>query len=140
MSLFKQDTKVEALKSAPLFQDLSRKELVQIARVSGDLDVSPGKVLWKEGEIGDEFFVLVEGEVEVTRKGKRVATRGGGEFFGEIALLEQIPRTATRGCASSCWRANRSGGWPTRTRASSARSCGPLARWVVELSNDPTLA
>jgi CRP/FNR family transcriptional regulator, cyclic AMP receptor protein len=59
--------------------------------VSEDLDVPPGKVLFKEGEIGHEFFVLVEGEVEVTRKGKRVATRGGGEFVGEIALLEKIP-------------------------------------------------
>jgi CRP/FNR family transcriptional regulator, cyclic AMP receptor protein len=52
-------------------------------------------VLCKEGEIGHEFFVLVEGEAEVTRNGRRVTTRGGGEFFAEIALLEQIPRTAT---------------------------------------------
>lgn len=95
MRLFKQDTKVEALKRAPLFEDLSRKELVQLARVSEDLEVSPGQVLCKEGEIGHEFFVIVEGEAEVRRKGRRVAMRGGGDFFGEIALLEQIPRTAT---------------------------------------------
>jgi CRP/FNR family transcriptional regulator, cyclic AMP receptor protein len=95
MKLFSQDTKVEALRRAPLFEGLSRKQLVQLARVSEDLEVAPGKVLCKEGEIGQEFFVIVDGEVEVTKDGKQLATRAGGEFFGEIALLEDIPRTAT---------------------------------------------
>jgi CRP/FNR family transcriptional regulator, cyclic AMP receptor protein len=95
MRLFSQDTKVNALKRAPLFQDLSRKELGHLARVSEDLEIPTGTALCKEGEIGREFFVIVEGKVEVTRGGKRVAMRGGGEFVGEIALLEQTPRTAT---------------------------------------------
>lgn len=93
--MFSQDTKVRALKSAPLFEGLSRKELAQLARVSEDLEVEPGTVLCKQGEIGHEFFVIVEGKVKVTRNGRRVALRGGGEFVGEIALLEEIPRTAT---------------------------------------------
>ena len=95
MKLFSQDTKVQALKVAPLFDGLSRKELTQLARVSEDLEVEPGKVLCKEGETGQEFFVIVDGKVKVTRKGRRVATRGGGHFVGEIALLEDVPRTAT---------------------------------------------
>ena len=95
MKLFSQDTKVKALKGAPLFDGLSRKELTQLARVSEDLEVEPGTVLCKEGEIGQEFFVIVDGKVKVTRKGRRVALRGGGEFVGEIALLEDVPRTAT---------------------------------------------
>ena len=95
MKLFSQDTKVQALKGASLFDGLSRKELTQLARVSEDLEVEPGTVLCKEGEIGHEFFVIVDGKVKVTRKGRRVATRGGGHFVGEIALLEDVPRTAT---------------------------------------------
>ena len=95
MRLFSQDTKVEALKRAPLFEGLSRKQLIQLARVSEDVEAPPGKVLCKEGEVGQEFFVIVEGEVEVTKHGSRLAARGGGDFFGEIALLEQTHRMAT---------------------------------------------
>jgi CRP/FNR family cyclic AMP-dependent transcriptional regulator len=95
MKLFSQDAKVQALKGAPLFEGLSRKELVQLARVSEDLEVEPGTVLCREGETGHEFFVIVDGNVKITRKGRRVAMRGGGDFVGEIALLEEIPRTAT---------------------------------------------
>jgi CRP/FNR family cyclic AMP-dependent transcriptional regulator len=95
MKLFSQDTKVQALKGAPLFAGLSRKDLTALARVSEDLEVEPDTVLCREGEIGHEFFVIVDGKVKVTRKGRRVAMRGGGDFVGEIALLEEIPRTAT---------------------------------------------
>src|ERR671918_2027299 len=95
MRLFSQDTKVEALKRAPLFEGLSKKELAQLARVSEDMEIPKGQVLTKEGEIGHEFFVIVEGETEVTKNGKRVAKRGGGDFIGEIALIEETPRTAT---------------------------------------------
>ncbi len=95
MRLFKQDTKVEALSSAPLFEGLSRKELTQLARVSEDMEIPEGQVLTREGEIGHEFFVIVEGEVEVTRKGKSLGKRGGGDFIGEVALVEQVPRIAT---------------------------------------------
>jgi CRP/FNR family transcriptional regulator, cyclic AMP receptor protein len=95
MKLFTQDTKVKALKGAPLFDGLSRKDLTRLARVSEDLEVEPGKVLCKEGETGQEFFVIVDGKVRITRKGRRIATRGSGNFVGEIALLEDVPRTAT---------------------------------------------
>jgi CRP-like cAMP-binding protein len=63
--------------------------------VSEDIEVPEGKKLCKEGEIGHEFFVIVEGKVKVTRNGRRVATRNSGDFVGEIALLEELPRTAT---------------------------------------------
>jgi CRP-like cAMP-binding protein len=142
--LFTQDTKVQALKRAPLFDGLSRAELVQLGRVSEDLEVPPGKVLCKEGAVGREFFAIIDGEVEVTRKGKRVATRGSGEFFGEIALLEQTPRMATVTAKT-----------PLRlfvlTRSDfrhlvqenpsvERKVLRTLARRVVELSGDPTLA
>lgn len=84
-----------ALKRSPLFEGLSRKQLAMLTRLTDDLDVPAGTVLCKEGERGREFFVIIEGEAEVTRGGKHLATIGSGEFFGEIALLERVVRTAT---------------------------------------------
>lgn len=93
--LFTRDMKVEALKRAPLFEGLSRKELSELAKVTEDVDVRAGEVLCREGERGQEFFVIMEGEVEVTRNEKAIATGHPGEFFGEIALVENVPRNAT---------------------------------------------
>lgn len=95
MRLFSQNAKVEALKRAPLFDGLSKKELGELARMTEDLQVEAGTVLCREGSLGHEFFVVVDGSAEVTRGGKKVALRGGGEFFGEIALLTEAKRTAT---------------------------------------------
>jgi CRP/FNR family cyclic AMP-dependent transcriptional regulator len=93
--LFSENTKADALGRAPLFEGLSKSELAQLAKVTEDLEVGAGKVLCEEGKPGKEFFVIVEGEVEVTRGGKEIATDGSVEFFGEIALIEDVPRTAT---------------------------------------------
>jgi CRP/FNR family transcriptional regulator, cyclic AMP receptor protein len=91
----RQDVKVQALARSPLFEGLSRKDLGQLARMSDELEVEPGKVLCREGSVGREFFVIIDGEADVTRNGRRVATCGPGDFFGEIALLENVKRTAT---------------------------------------------
>jgi CRP/FNR family transcriptional regulator, cyclic AMP receptor protein len=142
--LFTQDTKVQALSRAPLFEGLSRRELVQLARISEDLEVEPGTVLCKEGELGREFFVIVDGEVEVTREGKRVATGGGGEFFGEIALLEETPRMATVTAKTPvrCFVLTRKDfrGLVAENPSVERKVLRVLARRVVELSGDPTLA
>jgi CRP-like cAMP-binding protein len=95
MGRFRQDTKVDALKRTPLFEDLPRRHLTALARLTDDLDVPAGKVLCREGETGNEFFAILEGEVEVTRQGRRIEPDEPIEFFGEIALLERTPRTAT---------------------------------------------
>lgn len=95
MRRFRQDAKVDLLKQAPLFEGLSRKQLAQIARLSDDLDVQAGTVLCKEGTRGREFFVIIDGEAHVTKGGRHIATIGPGGFFGEIALLENVERTAT---------------------------------------------
>jgi CRP-like cAMP-binding protein len=95
VALFSHDTKADALGRAPLFEGLSRDELKELAKASEDLEVSEGKVLCREGETAQEFFVIVDGEVDVTRDGDRISTLSDGDFFGEIALLEDIPRTAT---------------------------------------------
>ena len=95
MRLFTQNVKVEALKRAPLFEGLSNKELRELARATEDLKIEAGTVLCKEGSLGREFFVIVDGIAEVTKAGKRLATRQAGEFFGEIALITTTKRTAT---------------------------------------------
>ena len=95
MARFRQDTKVLALKRSPLFEGLANKQLATLARLTDDLEVPAGTVLCREGKSGREFFVIIDGEAEVTRGGKHVATIGSGEFFGEIALLERVVRTAT---------------------------------------------
>src|SRR5262245_16783973 len=89
------NAKMDLLKHAPLFEQCSKGELQQIARIADELDLSEGKVLITEGERGREFFVIVSGQVEVRRNGRKVATLGPGSFVGEIALLAKMPRTAT---------------------------------------------
>jgi CRP-like cAMP-binding protein len=88
-------TKVDLIARVPLFAGLSRKELGQVASIADEIDLPEGKVLIREGERGREFFVLLEGEAEVARKDKKLATRRAGEFFGEIALVSNLPRIAT---------------------------------------------
>jgi CRP/FNR family transcriptional regulator, cyclic AMP receptor protein len=144
MKLFSQDVKVERLKRAPLFEGLSRKELVQLARMTDDVEVPAGRVLCKEGDIGREFFVLVDGKVDVAKNGRRVAKLGAGDFVGEISLLEQTPRSATVTATTPLRffvltsRAFRQlvDGNPNVER----KVVRALARRVLELSRDPTLA
>jgi CRP/FNR family cyclic AMP-dependent transcriptional regulator len=93
--LFSHDTKADALGRCPFFTGLSRNELLALAKVTEDLEVEEGKALTREGQSGSEFFVIVDGEVSVTKDGSEIRTLGPGDFFGEIALLEDTPRTAT---------------------------------------------
>ena len=144
MRRLSQDSKAKALKNAPLFDGLSRKELVELARRTEDIEIPEGKVLCKEGDIGKEFFVIVDGEASVTRKGKRVVARGPGDFFGEIALLEDIPRMATV-TAKTPLRVLVLTGPDFRHLLDQSpnverKVLRALARRLVELSGDPTLA
>jgi len=92
---FSHDTKVDSLRRSPLFADLSKDELEQLAKRTEDLEVPEGKILTREGETAQEFFVIIDGEVDVTKGGTRLRTLGEGDFFGEIGLFEDVPRTAT---------------------------------------------
>lgn len=87
--------KVEWIRHVPLFAQCSKRELAQIAGIADEIDLREGKELIREGERGREFFVLLEGSAEVTKDGRRINTLGAGDFFGEIALVSNSPRTAT---------------------------------------------
>jgi CRP-like cAMP-binding protein len=95
MSIFANDLKQQELRRIPLFATLPRRELKLLARTADLVDVPAGKELIHEGETGREFFAIAEGEVEISQNGKPIATEQAGEFFGEIALLHDVPRTAT---------------------------------------------
>jgi CRP/FNR family cyclic AMP-dependent transcriptional regulator len=92
---FRQDSKIEALRRSPLFEGMSRRQLASVARLTDDLEVPAGTLLCKQGTRGQEFFVIIDGEATVTRDGEDLATVRSGEFFGEIALLQPVKRTAT---------------------------------------------
>jgi CRP/FNR family transcriptional regulator, cyclic AMP receptor protein len=91
----RKDAKVQLLSTVPLFSGLSKAQLAQLATIADEIDLPEGKVLTREGDRGREFFVLVGGEVDIRRNGRKLATRGKGDFIGEIALISNVPRTAT---------------------------------------------
>ena len=89
------DAKVELLKGVPLFSKLKQKQLEEIAQIADEIDLPAGKEMATEGDRGREFFVLLKGEADVTKGGEKINTMKEGEFFGEIALVTKMPRTAT---------------------------------------------
>jgi CRP/FNR family transcriptional regulator, cyclic AMP receptor protein len=85
----------EWLQEVPLFRGLSKKQLRLVSSLATRLNEPAGAVLTKEGREGYEFIIVVEGEIEVRKGDRVVATRGPGSYVGEIALLDNRPRTAT---------------------------------------------
>jgi CRP/FNR family transcriptional regulator, cyclic AMP receptor protein len=85
----------EQLAAVPLFEGLSKKQLRWISSLMTRLELPAGKVLTREGQQGYEFFIVLEGEVEVRQGDRVIATRRPGDYVGEIALLDRRPRTAT---------------------------------------------
>ena len=93
--MLRKNAKVELIKSVPLFEELSRRHLDEVASIADEIDLREGKELTKEGRPGREFFVLIEGSADVKKGSRRVNEMGPGDFFGEIALVTKRPRTAT---------------------------------------------
>ena len=89
------DQKIEMLGSMPLFQGVDADDLGGIADRTVEVDYAPDGVIVREGEIGTGFFVIVDGMVRVVRDGEVVARLGPGEFFGELSVLDRMPRNAT---------------------------------------------
>jgi CRP-like cAMP-binding protein len=113
----------EYLRRVPIFKGLPERELEFIARSVKERAFEPGTVIVKQGDPGIGFFMIVDGRVEVRHDGHTIREMGPGEFFGEMALLEERIRTATVAAKT-----------PTR--------CLALVRWDFRalLKENPELA
>jgi CRP-like cAMP-binding protein len=86
---------VDALRRVPLFAGLDKREVEQIARLFKERRFSEGETVAKEGLGGAAFFLIDSGEATVTVGGKERATLNPGDYFGEIALIDEGARSAT---------------------------------------------
>jgi CRP/FNR family transcriptional regulator, cyclic AMP receptor protein len=89
------DGKIELIRKVPLFSKLKKKGLEDVAHIADELDLPQGKVMAEEGDRGREFFVLLDGEADVTKGDRSINRLHKGDFFGEIALVTHMPRTAS---------------------------------------------
>ena len=83
------------LRDVPFFSGLSKRELATIAQNTDEVEVQAGRTLARDGDFGQEFFVIIDGTAEVLRDGAPIAELGPGEFFGEMALLDEERRVAS---------------------------------------------
>jgi CRP/FNR family transcriptional regulator, cyclic AMP receptor protein len=92
---FGKDVKTKLISGVPLFAQCSKGELQEIAAIADEIDIAEGKQLTTEGSPGREFFVIIEGTASVAQDGDQINELGPGDFFGEVALVKDTPRTAT---------------------------------------------
>ncbi len=118
----------EALAAVPLFSQLTRKDLSRMGRAIVERKYKTGETIVKEGEQAVAFFMITKGKVEVisgsgTKKSVVLATSGAGDVFGEMSLLDGMPRNAT-------------------IKAVTDTECLVLSRWdfVAELRTNPHIA
>lgn len=86
---------IERLQGVPWFAACTDEQLVEIVRMAERLHVQDGEVILREGRLGRELYIILEGTVVVTRAGRTVNEWGPGEYFGELAAIESAPRSAT---------------------------------------------
>lgn len=85
----------DQLANVPLFSALSKRDLQRVAKASDEVGIAAGRVLVEQGRTGHEFFLILDGEAMVRRNNRKVATLGPGQYFGELAILDRGPRSAS---------------------------------------------
>jgi CRP/FNR family cyclic AMP-dependent transcriptional regulator len=88
------DRRSELLAACPLFNGVEPKHLSAVGDKATEVEFPAGRVIARQGEIGTGFFIVIEGRVRVVRDGETLATLGPGDFFGELSVLDRLPRTA----------------------------------------------
>ncbi len=92
---------IEHLRRVTLFAGLSKKELGLVAGAGTEVDVTAGTVIMEQGHHGVDAFVILKGTFVVRRNGRKLAELSAGDIFGELALLDDGPRSATVECTSN---------------------------------------
>jgi CRP-like cAMP-binding protein len=95
MRLGRRDPKIDRLAKVQLFSACSHSDLERIAALTNEIDVRPGTTLIREGELGQECFVIQDGTAKAELPNGATRTMDAGEVFGELALLDEAPRSAT---------------------------------------------
>lgn len=96
------DQKLALLGTVPLFSGLGHKDLEAIGRLCDEVDLPAGRVIARQGESADAFYIVIEGTIAIERDGTHLRDMGAGDFLGELAMLAKIPRTATATCTTAC--------------------------------------
>jgi CRP-like cAMP-binding protein len=117
------DQQLELMRSIPLFAEVGKRDLKRLSESAVVRQYGPGDEIVEEGQRGVGMFVIVQGDVEATRQGTKVADLVPGTYFGELALFEDVPRNAT-------------------VRAKTDVTCLVFRRWdfLAELRHEPTMA
>jgi CRP/FNR family cyclic AMP-dependent transcriptional regulator len=88
------DRRIELLATAPLFAGVDEAGLARVAERAIEVEFPAGGVIARQGDVGTGFFLVASGSVRIVRDGETIATLGPGEFFGELSVLDGLPRTA----------------------------------------------
>ena len=89
------DEKAAALAGVPLFAGISPASMARLAAVAGEQDFGPGQFIVRQGQVGSGLYAILSGSVKVLRGADELARLGPGEFFGELAVIDQQPRNAS---------------------------------------------
>jgi CRP/FNR family transcriptional regulator, cyclic AMP receptor protein len=89
------DEKLEHLRKVPLFSRMNQRQLERLGQLADEIEVGLDEVLAEQGRVGHEFFIVLDGHLMVLDGRTPIAQLHPGDFFGEIALVESVPRTAT---------------------------------------------
>lgn len=113
----------EFLARVPIFSNCTADEIAAIAGVAQEGHFQPGQIIVTQGTPGQAFYMILTGRVEILRDGTSLGAFGSGDFFGEMSLLDQAPRSAT-------------------IRAIDATSCLMLSSWDFKalLERHPSIA